>query len=97
MGKNRGKSTKAEKASVTKVEPAKTPQTSETAPPKSIRQTIRQGILSGMSTKDLTVVVQAGFPGSAAARKPAKHIAHYRCLLKKEGKVVAGAGQAVTA
>ena len=95
MSKN--KSTKRAKAdaSVTQVQPAATVQTTEKAPAKSIRQTIRQGILSGMSTKDLTVVVQAGFPGSAAARKPAKHIAHYRCLLKKEGALVAG--QAVTA
>lgn len=64
--------------------PAKTTQTAEPAPPKSIRQTIRQGILGNMSTKDLTVILQANFPGSQAAAKPAKHIAHYRCLLKKE-------------
>ena len=71
------------------------PQTVEPAAKASIRQTIRKGILAGMSTKDLTAIVQAEFPGSAAARKPNKHIVHYRCLLKKEAKVAATAVQAV--
>lgn len=75
--------------SVTEVIKPNEAQTAEVAPPKSIRQTIRQGILAGQSTKDLTATVQARFPGSAAARKPAKHIAHYRCLMKKAGEVVA--------
>lgn len=76
-------------ATATVTPPAQTAQVATPAAPKSIRQTIRRGILDGMSTKDLTVVLQANFPGTQAAAKPAKHIAHYRCLLKKEGKAVA--------
>lgn len=87
--KSKSKGKRLAATSVTEVVKPTEPQTIEAAPAKSIRQTIRQGILSGMSTKDLTVVVQANFPGSAAARKPAKHIAHYRCLLKKEAAVQA--------
>lgn len=84
-----------ESPSVTESVAPAAPQTVEAAPKASIRQTIRQGILGGMNTKDLTAIVQAEFPGSAAARKPNKHIAHYRCLLKKEAKVAATAVQAV--
>lgn len=87
--KSKGKTKRLAAASVTAVVPAAQAQTAEVAVPKSIRQTIRQGILAGQSTKDLTATVQARFPGSAAARKPAKHIAHYRCLMKKAGEVVA--------
>lgn len=75
------------------VSPAnKTTQTAEAAPPKSIRQTIRQGILAGTSVADLTAVLKANFPSSQAAAKPAKHIAHYRCLMKKERSQVVAAG-----
>jgi N-acetylneuraminic acid mutarotase len=89
--KSKSKGKRLAAASVTEVVKSTEPQTIEQAPPKSIRQTIRQGILAGVSTKDLTVTVQANFPGSAAARKPAKHIAHYRCLMKKEAAVQATA------
>jgi hypothetical protein len=89
--KSKGKTKRLAAASVTAVVPATAPQTAEVAIPKSIRQTIRQGLLSGMSTKDLTAVVQERFPGSQAAAKPAKHIAHYRCLLKQEAGKVATA------
>lgn len=85
--KTKGKRTT--KGSATVVVSAKTPQTASVAPAKSIRQTIRQGILSGMTTADLTVVLKANFPNTQAAAKPAKHIAHYRCLLKKEQAAVA--------
>lgn len=77
------------KGSATTVVRAKAPQTATPAAAKSIRQTIRQGILAGVSTPDLTAVLKANFPGSQAAAKPAKHIAHYRCLLKKEQAAVA--------
>lgn len=91
------KATKAETKtpkSKTKAAPAAGVQTAEVAPPKSIRQTLRQGILAGRSTQELTAVLQANFPNSMAAAKPAKHIAHYRSLLKREAKQAVKAVQA---
>lgn len=89
---NKTKRAKKEKVEqVTAVVPATAPQTTEAAPAKSIRQTIRRGIFAGSSVADITAVLKANFPGSMAAQKPAKHIAHYRCLLKKEGQLQAAA------
>lgn len=82
--KSRARKGKAKVEQATEVVPAVQPQTTAEAPAKSIRQTIRRGILAGTSTADITAVLKANFPNSMAAQKPAKHIAHYRCLLKKE-------------
>ena len=56
------------------------------APATSIRKTINTMLADGKSTKEITAVIQATFPGTAAAAKPAKHISHYRCLRKRELK-----------
>jgi len=53
----------------------------------SIRGTIRSGLLTGASTKELTASVQALFPTSKAATKSSTHIAYYRSQLRKEGKL----------
>lgn len=65
--------------------PVAPPAETNAAAPKSIRSLIMSGILAGKTTKELTVEVQAHFPGTAAAAKSTKHIAWYRSRMKKDG------------
>ena len=58
-----------------------------TTPKDSIRRTIREGLLAGQSTADITATVKEKFPQSQAAAKPAKHIAFYRSHMKKAGEL----------
>lgn len=50
---------------------------------RSIRQICLTMIREGKTTAEITTVVQAEYPTSAAAAKPAKHIAWYRAWNKK--------------
>lgn len=52
----------------------------------SIRQLVTDGIQAGKSTKDIEAELKAAFPDSQAAQKSAKHIAFYRCQLKRAKK-----------
>ena len=49
----------------------------------SIRQIILTGLVNGLSTAQIAEQLKAQHPTSAAATKSAKHIAYYRCQIKK--------------
>lgn len=49
----------------------------------SIRQIILTGIAQGKNTPSIAAVVKALHPGTMAAEKSSKHIAHYRAWAKK--------------
>lgn len=53
----------------------------------SIRQIIRQGILSGTPKAEVQAQVMANHPESAAAQKFAKHYAWYKATMKKAGEL----------
>ena len=53
----------------------------------TIKYLIVTAIKAGLTTKEITVLVQERFPLSAAAAKPVKHIAWYRTKVK-QGKIV---------
>ena len=58
-------------------------------PHKSIRSLIMSEITKGTPTKEIAALVQAQFPGTAAATKSVKHIAWYRSRMKKDAKAAA--------
>lgn len=67
--------------------PAEAPAEKTPAPKqKSIRNTIMSMLQAGKSTKEISDVVQAEFPGTKAAEKPSKHISFYRSRMKTAGK-----------
>lgn len=51
--------------------------------PRSIRQIVLGALVAGKSTVEITALIVAAHPDSAAAAKPTKHIAWYRAYLKK--------------
>lgn len=54
--------------------------------PSSIRQIVLTALTAlqqGKTTAEITTLIQAAHPNSAAAAKPTKHIAWYRAYLKK--------------
>jgi hypothetical protein len=57
------------------------------ARPKSIRQLVMGMILAGKPTKEIAAEIAVHFPGTAADRKSAKHIAWYRSRMKKDGQL----------
>ncbi len=102
MGKttrNNGNSEKPAKVTKRrpKGEPTSTPVTPEptalaSAPvktrPGSIRQTVIGMLGAGNSTEEISAVLKEKFPGTQAAAKAGKHIAHYRSLMKKASREV---------
>lgn len=60
---------------------------STTEKPDSIRQIIRRGLLARKSTNEIAAEVKALHPTSMAAAKSVKHIAYYRCLMRKAGEL----------
>jgi hypothetical protein len=59
---------------------------------KSIRQIIRQGLLSGKVTSEIAAELKLAHPTSAAARLSSKHIAWYRAEMVKAGEIEKGTG-----
>jgi len=55
--------------------------------PNSIRQVLRNGLIAGQTTVQLTALLSEKFPGTQAALKPSVHIGFYRSKLRKEGKL----------
>ncbi len=89
------KATKRRPQGVTTTQQRATPEPetlSEKAPiktrPGSIRQTVMSMITAGNSTEEISEVLKAQFPGTKAAEKAGKHIAHYRSLMKKASREV---------
>jgi hypothetical protein len=58
-----------------------------TCPVPSIRSLIRGMLLDGATTQEITAKVIQFHPTSAAAAKPAKHIAWYKATMKKAGEL----------
>lgn len=52
--------------------------------PGSIRQIVLTALQQGKTTEEITAMIRAAHPESAAAAKPTKHIAWYRAYLKKQ-------------
>lgn len=63
----------------------------EATPRKTIKSVIVTALHAGLGTKEITALIQAEFPESAAARKAEKHIAWYRSKLRQEAKIAAAA------
>lgn len=55
--------------------------------PNSIRQRVCGALKSGKTTAEITAMLQADFPNSAAAAKATKHIGWYRADLRKRGEL----------
>lgn len=88
-GSAKAASTKGKR--VTKVVAAEVPQIAVETPRASIRQTIRQAIVAGRSTPEISATLTELFPTTMAAQKAGKHIAYYRSQLKKEAKAAVAA------
>ena len=70
--------------------PAVTSQTRVRTPGSpSIKQTIIGLLKEGRSTAEISDILQATYPGTAAAEKPKTHISYYRSHLKRSGTGVA--------